>query len=77
MPLYEYVCKDCGNHFDALRSMKDADKPIACRACQSEHTSRALSVFYASSEGRSVASSGGGCGGCSGGSCSSCGSHNN
>lgn len=76
MPLYEYVCKDCGHHFDALRSMKDADQPIPCRSCHGEHTSRALSVFYASSEGRSVASSGGGCGGCAGGSCSSCGSHN-
>ncbi|NLG99120.1 MAG: zinc ribbon domain-containing protein [Chloroflexi bacterium] len=74
MPLYEYVCKDCGNHFDALRSMSDADKTIACRSCHSENTTRAMSVFFASSEGRSVASSGG-CGGCSGGSCASCGSH--
>jgi putative FmdB family regulatory protein len=38
MPLYEYVCKDCGHHFDALRSMKDADKTINCRSCQSEQT---------------------------------------
>lgn len=76
MPLYEYVCKDCGHHFDALRSMKDADKPIECRNCHSEDTKRALSVFFAASEGRSIASSGGGCGGCSGGSCSSCGGHN-
>ncbi len=75
MPLYEYVCKDCGHHFDMLRSMRDADKPVACKSCRSEHTSRALSVFFAASEGRSVAGSGGGCGGCSGGSCSSCG-HN-
>ena len=72
MPLYEYVCKDCGHHFDALRSMKDADKVIPCRSCHSEQTQRALSVFYASSEGRSVTQSGSGCGGCSGGSCSSC-----
>lgn len=77
MPLYEYVCKDCGYHFDALRSMKDADTPIACRSCHGAHTSRAISLFFASSEGRSVtANSGGGCGSCSGGSCSSCGSHN-
>lgn len=73
MPLYEYVCKDCGHHFDALRSMKDADKVIACRSCHSEQTQRALSVFYAASDGRSVTQSSGGCGGCSGGSCGSCG----
>ena len=24
MPVYEYVCKDCGHKFDALRSMKEA-----------------------------------------------------
>jgi putative FmdB family regulatory protein len=80
MPLYEYVCKDCGNHFDALRSMKDADKPIECRSCHGSETKRAMSVFFAASEGRSIAGTGGcggACGGgCSGGSCSSCGSHN-
>ncbi len=75
MPLYEYKCQDCGHHFDALRPMKDADKPIQCRSCHSEHTSRAMSVFFASSEGRVVASSGPGCGSCSGGHCSTCGSH--
>lgn len=75
MPLYEYVCKDCGHHFDALRSMKDADKPIQCRSCHGEQTSRALSVFYAQSDGRSITTSGSGCAGCGGGSCASCGGH--
>lgn len=77
MPLYEYVCKDCGHHFDALRSMKDADQPIACRSCRGEHTNRALSVFFATSEGRAVAGGGGGCAGCGGGSCAGCGGHQN
>jgi putative FmdB family regulatory protein len=73
MPIYEYVCKDCGHQFETIRQMKDADKPIHCKNCLGEHTVRAISVFYAQSDGRSIASSGGGCGGCSGGSCSSCG----
>ena len=30
MPVYEYVCKNCGHKFDALRSMKEADAPIHC-----------------------------------------------
>ncbi|RPI33338.1 MAG: zinc ribbon domain-containing protein [Chloroflexota bacterium] len=73
MPIYEYMCKDCGAHFDALRSMKDADAPIACKECESRHTSRQISVFYAQSGGRVVAGgNGGGCTGCAGGSCSSC-----
>ncbi len=75
MPLYEYKCKDCGAHFDALRSMKDADKPIQCRSCNGSHTSRALSVFFAGSDGKSITNSSSGCAGCGGGQCSSCGGH--
>jgi putative FmdB family regulatory protein len=74
MPLYEYVCRDCHTRFDALRSIKDADAPIDCENCQSEHTSRKLSVFFAHSEGRTVTqTSSAGCASCAGGSCASCG----
>ncbi len=74
MPIYEYVCLDCGERFETMRSMKDADIPLNCKKCASDHTSRLLSMFNAHSGGRSVAgSSGGGCAGCAGGSCSSCG----
>jgi putative FmdB family regulatory protein len=74
MPIYEYVCLDCGERFDALRRMADADAPIRCSGCEGDHTSRTISVFAAVSEGRVVASSGGGgCAGCGGGSCSTCG----
>ena len=72
MPVYEYVCLDCRERFDALRPMSQADTPIACRICGSEHSSRTLSVFYAQSGGRAVAGSSGGCTSCSGGHCSSC-----
>lgn len=79
MPVYEYVCKDCGHQFDKMRPMSQADAPVACAHCKSESTRRLLSRFFASSEGRSIASSsqGGGCAGCGGGSCGSCGSHHN
>jgi putative FmdB family regulatory protein len=72
MPIYEYVCKDCGYQFEKIRSMKDADQPIHCKNCLGEHTHRAISVFYAKSDGGSI-TSGGGCGSCGGGSCGSCG----
>lgn len=79
MPIYEYICEDCGNKFDAIRSMKDVDAPIACKKCQGSNTRRALSVFFASSDGRSVTHSDSGCGSCSsgscGGSCGGCGHH--
>jgi putative FmdB family regulatory protein len=74
MPIYEYICLDCKNRFDAIRSMKDADSPIRCDQCESDHTSRMISVFYAQSAGKVVAGgNAGGCAGCSGGTCSTCG----
>ncbi len=73
MPIYEYKCLDCQREFDALRSMKDADAPIACKHCQSSNNKRKLSTCYSQSDGHAVAGSGGGCGNCGGGSCGSCG----
>lgn len=72
MPVYEYICLDCGERFDALRSMAAADAPIACQGCSSQHTSRTISVFAAHSGGRVVAGGGSSCGSCAGGACSSC-----
>jgi putative FmdB family regulatory protein len=73
MPIYEYLCQDCGERFEVVRAMKDADAPVACGKCSGEHTQRMLSVFFASSGGRVVAGGGSSCAGCAGGSCSSCG----
>ncbi len=73
MPIYEYLCKECGVRFESIRLIKDADSPIQCKSCQSEHTQRTLSVFYAQSGSQVIAGGGNtGCAGCAGGSCSSC-----
>jgi putative FmdB family regulatory protein len=73
MPIYEYLCSDCGKRFEILRSIKEADLPIRCKICQSNHTTRAVSVFYAQSNSRIIAGgNNAGCSGCSSGSCSSC-----
>jgi len=71
MPIYEYRCAKCETTFDVLRSMSEADKPIACDECGSKKTKRALSKCYSTSGGKAVAGTGGGCGG--GGNCSGCG----
>ncbi len=73
MPIYEYVCLDCGQHFEAMRAMKEADAPLPCSHCESQHIMRQLSRFFAQSGGRVIAGDSGGCAGCSGGSCASCG----
>ena len=76
MPIYEYLCKDCGVRFEILRSIKEADSPVPCKSCQSGHTQRTLSVFFAQSGSQIVAGgSSGGCSGCTSGSCSSCNSN--
>jgi putative FmdB family regulatory protein len=76
MPIYEYICKDCGKRFEILRSIKEADSPVLCKICQSGKTARAVSVFFAQSNSRIIAGgNNGGCSGCSSGSCSTCGSN--
>ena len=80
MPIYEYVCLDCGSHFDLLRSMKDADAPAPCGACASIYTTRHLAVTFAAHGGGRSAAPGGagngaaasGCGSCSASSCAGC-----
>jgi putative FmdB family regulatory protein len=73
MPLYEYICLDCRSTFDVLRSMSDADAPIACQDCQGENTSRMLSLFYAHSDERAITQSAPACTSCSTHACSTCG----
>jgi putative FmdB family regulatory protein len=73
MPLYEYACMDCRAQFDALRSIKDADAPIACPDCEGQNTSRMLSLFYAHSDGRTLTQSAPACSSCSTHTCSTCG----
>jgi putative FmdB family regulatory protein len=73
MPIYEYMCFDCKERFEVIRTMNDADAPIACLKCESEHTSRLLSLFNASSGGRVVAGAQSSCSTCNSGSCATCG----
>ena len=47
MPLYEYICRDCGKTFEMLRRMKDADEPTECPNCGSDTIERQFSTFAA------------------------------
>jgi putative FmdB family regulatory protein len=55
MPIYEYICDDCGTKFEKLvRRNQDA---VACPSCGESHLKTALSTFAAhSSNGKSEAS---------------------
>lgn len=47
MPMYEYRCEGCGQVFEQLRPMADADRGVVCPACESEQIERLLSTFAA------------------------------
>jgi putative FmdB family regulatory protein len=66
MPLYEYECRACGQHFEFLT--RDGQSP-ACPGCQGGDLQKLLSVFAVSANGRSdpapfPSSSSGACGSC-------------
>ena len=78
MAIYEYSCQSCGSGFEARRSMKDADAPIACPQCGNSQAKRGLSLFFSTNSTTSMSSantSSSGCGSCSSHSCASCGGH--
>jgi putative FmdB family regulatory protein len=64
MPIFEYVCKDCENEFEAL--VFGSDK-AECPKCHSKKLAPQLSVFAVAakaSSGASASPSAGPCGAC-------------
>jgi len=45
MPIYEYVCRGCGNRFEALVLRRGSGTP--CPECGSRKVSRQISAFAA------------------------------
>ena len=44
MPIFEYICKECGHHFEALVM---GSKKAECPSCQGAKLEQQLSVFSA------------------------------
>jgi putative FmdB family regulatory protein len=72
MPIYEYLCDDCGEHYERIVMSKS--QAIECPKCASTKRTIQLSVFAAPANGGKASggsssgpSSGGG--GCCGGGC--------
>lgn len=71
MPTYEFVCTDCGAGTDVRSSIAEleAGLSVACAACGSASTRRALSTFAvrgrasASAAASAASAPSGGCGG--------------
>jgi putative FmdB family regulatory protein len=67
MPIYEYACMECEQHFEELVRLDEADP--ACPDCGSSKTRRQLSVFAAHGTAEQPSFGGTAGGGCCGGSC--------
>jgi putative FmdB family regulatory protein len=65
MPLYEYICNECGEGFEKMVRFSEADRLPICPNCKSENTHKKISAvasFGSSFSGGSNVSSGGSCG---------------
>jgi putative FmdB family regulatory protein len=60
MPIFEYLCKDCGQPFEKI--VPRYDSPADCIHCNSENVEKQLSVFAVA--GPSKDSGDAGCGRC-------------
>lgn len=60
MPLYEYVCNDCGQPFEKMMRFSELNQSPSCPTCASINTRKQISLF--ASSGSSSSSSGSSCG---------------
>jgi putative FmdB family regulatory protein len=73
MPIFEYHCESCGNHFEHLTR---ADREATCPACNGQALSKQLSTFAVGANGsgsRTDSAASGSFDGAQGGPCGSCG----
>ena len=77
MPIYEYVCSDCGLKFELLRPLSQAHQGASCPHCHNG-AERKLSTFAcfsknAAGEATPLAGTGSSCAGCGATGCGTCG----
>lgn len=48
MPIYEYVCKDCGERFSLLQGINATEKDTQCPKCSSGQVKKVISAFCCS-----------------------------
>ena len=63
MPIYTYVCKDCGEKFDLIIGVNAEKVQLKCVKCASKNIEKTFSAFSVGNAG----------GSCSTGSCPTCG----
>ncbi len=53
MPIYEYICDDCGTKFEKLVRRPAEIAEIECPSCGQKHLKQELSTFAAHANGSS------------------------
>jgi putative FmdB family regulatory protein len=46
--MYEYRCRECGEQYEQLRRMQDADRDLECPHCKAVNIERLVSAFATS-----------------------------
>jgi len=62
MPLFEYVCIDCGAEFEKI--VPNSKSKVKCATCDSRKVEKKLSVFAVAGGGSEPSFDAGGCGTC-------------
>jgi putative FmdB family regulatory protein len=58
MPLYEFICEDCGEIFEELLPSATAANQITCPTCNSDLVHKLISTFSAKMSGKGFQSGG-------------------
>ena len=69
MPIFEYICDDCGTRFEKL-VRRSEENGVQCPSCGEHHLTQQLSTFAAHGASPSAAKSPAEMRGCPGGMCS-------
>ncbi len=56
MPIYEYVCADCGHPFEQLVFITSQEPKILCPACTSQNVTKKISSFASRLSGGGLSS---------------------
>jgi len=62
MPIFEYICKDCGRSFERIVPRYDSETD--CTHCNSQNIEKQLSVFAVAGPSGETSSGDAGCGRC-------------
>jgi putative FmdB family regulatory protein len=58
MPVYEFICTDCGKPFEELVLSGGNINEVACPTCQSQNILKKISIFASNPSGEGIYSFG-------------------